>query len=115
MQYSEKYRLTRSQRVSHWGYELLSLREALLPGSGSFFHAIRPIMGQSSYGQKIHPRLNFDERLQRIRVGNSKFDGEFSLPDRFYSSRIKHLVDSGAIEAAGNLTACDIAEYASQA
>ena len=30
-------------------------------------------------------------------------DGEFSLPDGFYSSRIKHLVDSGAIEAAGNL------------
>ena len=28
---------------------------------------------------------------------------EFRLPDVFYLSRIKHLVDSGAIEAAGNL------------
>jgi hypothetical protein len=28
---------------------------------------------------------------------------EFSLPDVFYALRIKHLAESGAIEAAGNL------------
>ncbi|HLW53930.1 MAG TPA: DUF3658 domain-containing protein [Candidatus Angelobacter sp.] len=29
--------------------------------------------------------------------------GEFSLPDMFYSQRIKHLVKTGALEAVGNL------------
>jgi hypothetical protein len=38
-------------------------------------------------------------------IGRTMLDlhREFPLPDVFYSSRIKHLVDSGAIEAAGNL------------
>jgi Protein of unknown function len=46
-------------------------------------------------------------------IGRTMLDlhREFPLmPDGFYSSRIKHLVDSGAIEAAGNLNSMRYSE-----
>ena len=61
--------------------ELRRIDEVLLSHASEQWHKVARIIGQTM-----------------LEVG-----GQFSVPDMFYSRRIKHLVKSGALEAVGNL------------
>lgn len=51
-----------------------------------------------------HASRNWQKVARIIGQTMMAVEGEFpSLPDGFYSSRIKHLVKSGVLEAVGNL------------
>jgi hypothetical protein len=56
--------------------------------------------------RRAHAPLSYEFRKVAYVIGQTMKEiyGEFpGLPDVFYGLRIKHLAESGAIEAAGNL------------